>query len=469
VTEPVLRVRHPPGYPSERRYITDVLLTEFLGLDHVMEETRSRDVEISLNDDVDGTRVVMPDVLFGTPPETWLTADSLPRRPLQRNRLQSSRLLPRLVSPVLPVIYGGPPGDARLVCEDEAGIRLGVDVFGSAFFMLTRYEELVRIERDPHARFSVAGSLAAVEGLVDRPIVNEYLELLWSAMSSLWPGLRRRQRQFRLRASHDIDWRFCTGATVREMARYVAGDVVRRRDVPLALRRVETYVRKRSGDPGADLCDTFDLLMDATERRGLRSSFYFIADHTNPEMDGDYSLDDPWIAPVLRRIHERGHDVGLQPSYDTYLDPAQTRAELERLVAVCERLGIRQSRWGGRQHFLRWENPITWQNWDDAGLAYDSTLGYADRGGFRCGVCFEYPVFNLRTRRRLHLRERPLVAMDTALLQHAKLGSGEALEEITRLKRRCRLFDGEFTLLWHNTRARSPRERRLFEASLDAG
>jgi hypothetical protein len=59
--------------------------------------------------------------------------------------------------------------------------------------------------------------------------------------------------------------------------------------------------------------------------------------------------------------------------------------------------------------------------------------------------------------------------MDTALLEHAKLGSGEALEEIARLKRRCRLFDGEFTLLWHNTRARSPRERRLFEASLDAG
>jgi hypothetical protein len=465
VTGPVLRVRHPPGYPSERRYAADVILTEFLGLDHVMEERPGPDVEISLAQDAGGGRVVMPDVLFATPPEAWLTEGSLPRRPLPRPLLEPSRLRPTLVSPVLPVIYGG----GRLVVEDEAGIRIGVDVLGAAFFMLTRYEELARPERDVHARAAMAGSLADAEDLADRPIVNEYVELLWSAMASLWPGLPRARRQFRVRPSHDIDWRYCTGRTARELGRSVAGDLVRRRDLPLAVRRVETYVRKRTGDPDADLCDTFDRLMDATERRGLRTSFYFIADHTAAEIDGDYSLDDPWIEPVLRRIHERGHDVGLHPSYNTYRDPVQTRAELERLLAVCERLRIRQPCWGGRQHFLRWENPTTWQNWEDAGLTYDSTLGFADRGGFRCGVCFEYPVFNLSTRRRLRLRERPLVVMDTALLTHAELGSGEALEEIARLKRRCRLFDGDFTLLWHNTRARSPRERRLFEAALDAG
>lgn len=469
MSKPVLHVRHPPGYQSERRYITHVLLTEFLGLDHTMHEMPAGDVEISLTPEVDGKRVVMPDVLFGTPPDSWLTQRSLPRRPLQRKRLEASRLRPTLVSPLLPVIYGDPDADGRLAHEDETGIRLGVDVFGAAFFMLTRYEELVRPQRDQHARFSLPGSLAAAEDLVDRPIVNEYLELLWAAMASLWPGLRRRPREFSLRPSHDIDCRYCTGSNVRELGRSAAGDVVRRRDVPLALKRIETYVRKRAGDPEADLCDSFDGLMDATERRGLRAAFYFLADRPAVQIDGDYALDDPWIGPVLRRIHERGHEVGLHPSYNTYRDPAQTRAELAKLLAVCERLEIRQSCWGGRQHFLRWENPTTWQNWEDAGLAYDSTLGFADRGGFRCGVCFEYPVFNLMTRRRLSLRERPLIAMDTALLGHAKLGSSAALAQIAHLKQRCRLFGGEFTLLWHNTRARSPRERRLFEAALDAG
>jgi len=32
--------------------------------------------------------------------------------------------------------------------------------------------------------------------------------------------------------------------------------------------------------------------------------------------------------------------------------------------------------------------------WADAGMDYDSTLSYADRPGFRCGTCSEYPAFD---------------------------------------------------------------------------
>lgn len=464
----VLRVRHPPGYPSERRYVFDVLLTEFLGLDYLAEQAQAADIEISLMEDAGGRRVTTPDVLFSTPPRSWLKVDSMPQRPLRRRRLAGSRLRPALVSPALPVIYGDAAG-AGLTREDEDGIRLGIDVFGSAFFMLTRYEELVCPEPDAHGRFPGAASLAAAEGFLDRPIVNEYLELLWSAIVTLWPGLRRRPRQFCLRPSHDIDWRFCTGTTIRQVSKSLFGDMARRRDGPLALRRAGTYVRRRMGDLDADLCDTFDHLMDATERRGLRGSFYFIAGHTAGEVDGDYALSDPWVGPLLSRIHERGHEIGVHPSYGTYRDQKQTRAEFEALMAACDRMGVGQPFWGGRQHFLRWENPTTWQNWEDAQLAYDSTLGFADRGGFRCGVCYEYPVFNLATRRALRLRERPLVAMDCALFGPVGRRSTEALDEVALLTRRCRLFGGDFTLLWHNTRVRSPRERRLFAASLDAG
>ena len=30
-------------------------------------------------------------------------------------------------------------------------------------------------------------------------------------------------------------------------------------------------------------------------------------------------------------------------------------------------------------HYLRWENTTTLQAWDEAGMNYDSTLGYADQ------------------------------------------------------------------------------------------
>ena len=74
--------------------------------------------------------------------------------------------------------------------------------------------------------------------------------------------------------------------------------------------------------------------------------------------------------------------------------------------------GVEQAQWGGRQHYLRWENPETWRACEDAGLAHDSTLGFSAGSGFRTGACVDHPVFDLRARRALRLRERPLVVMD---------------------------------------------------------
>jgi hypothetical protein len=121
-----------------------------------------------------------------------------------------------------------------------------------------------------------------------------------------------------------------------------------------------------------------------------------------------------------------------------------------------------------RQHYLRWRNPITWRNWDQAGLDYDSSLGFADRPGFRCGTCYEYPVFDLQERRPPRLRERPLVVMETTLLEYLRLGLGGLPERILELERRCRLFDGEMTLLWHNDRLLPRRARRAFRSVLGA-
>jgi len=42
--------------------------------------------------------------------------------------------------------------------------------------------------------------------------------------------------------------------------------------------------------------------MDVSERKGLRSAFYFIADHTAGRIDGIYRLEDPWIRKLMKKI-----------------------------------------------------------------------------------------------------------------------------------------------------------------------
>lgn len=454
----MLKIVHPPGYGPERAYAIRVVVEELLGLECSLEKAWRDDVEITLADGSDG-RVLVADGLFSLPESAWLTEAALPLLPLEECDLGG--LAARLVSPPLPVLFGGSPA----VHGSPGEVSLGLDVFGSAFFLLTRYEEAVVSARDEHERFPASESLALKGGFLGRPLVNEYVEVLWWALERVWPRLARPQRTFRQRPTHDVDIPFCPPRSLPLALRLAAGDAVRRRDPALSARRFASFVETKLGRHGSDPCNRFEFLLAQNERYGLRSAFYFLAGGTAP-LDGTYSLDDPWIRRLLRRVHERGHEIGLHPSYETLGDPSRLRSELDALRRACAEEGIDQPIAGGRQHYLRWENPATWQDWDDAGLAYDSSLGFADHAGFRCSVCFDYPVFNLRTRRQLSLRERPLVAMDRTLVAYMELRPEELLEEVAELKRRCRLFQGDFTLLWHNSMLVTRRERRLYSDAL---
>jgi hypothetical protein len=188
---------------------------------------------------------------------------------------------------------------------------------------------------------------------------------------------------------------------------------------------------------------------------------------TSAEHDGGYSVDDPDIRALLRRIHARGHELGIHPSYGSYRDPAVIACELNLLRQACADEGIEQGTWGGRQHYLRWE-PTTWRRYADAGLGYDSTLHYPQHPGFRAGTCIDYPVFDLERGRRLPLREVPLIAMEASFLQYLALSHDEAYTRMVELKNECRRVGGTFTFLWHNNRLQSVRDRRLYEAVLDA-
>ncbi len=466
----MLRIAHPPGYGPEREYAVRLVLEEFLGLECSLEETPRQDVEITLPNAGPERRLLVADCLFRIGEHEWLTPAALPELPLDRWELSVTELSSRLVSPSLPILFGDRvgPHQSPFLLESAEELSLGLDVFGSAFFMLTRYEELSVPERDVHGRFPAPESLAEQAGFLRRPLVNEYVEVLSWALERLWPRLHRRRREFRDRPTHDVDSPLCAAEALKDAARKAVGDIARRRDPALAVRQLTSFAQKKRGKHDSDPCNTFDFIMGLSERLGLRSAFYFMAGGAS-RLDGTYSIEDPWIRGLLRRIDQRGHEIGLHPSYDTFQDPVRTQAELSTLRRVCDEEGIEQPIRGGRQHYLRWENPTTWQNWNDAGLEYDSTLGFADRPGFRCGVCFEYPVFNLRTHTPLRLRERPLIVMDRTLYGYMELSVAEMLDEIAELRRRCRLFDGEFTLLWHNSLLVPRRARGLYEDALAAG
>ena len=101
----------------------------------------------------------------------------------------------------------------------------------------------------------------------------------------------------------------------------------------------------------------------------------------------------------------------------------------------------------GREHYLRFEVPTTWQIWEDNGMKIDSTCGYADKEGFRCGTGDEFSRFNILSRKKLRLKERPLVVMDCSLFNYNNYTYQEGINIMNKLQSR----NDSFTMLWHNS------------------
>lgn len=465
----MISIQIPGSYECERRYILSVIFEEFLGLKIQIRSTNRQDVLITAGDN---RKLLVVDHLFAFPETQWLQSSSLPDRPLKIWDLASLPFPVSVVDLKIPVIYGRYFSAFSFMRSTGNIIILGLDIFGTAFFMLTRYEEFISSDRDCHNRFPATASLAYHEGFLDRPIVNEYVEILWACLKKLWPGLKRKPRHFQIHVSHDVDhpFRYLFNG-VKRLARICAVDMIRHRSPLQPWFTVRDWMKVKCGDLAADPYNTFDLVMNISEQYNLRSTFYFIAGHSAGIIDGVYQVDHPLIHILLQRINERGHEIGLHLSYNTYRNPLQTKKEFAHLKKVCVEERIHQIHWGARQHYLRWETPATFQNQEEAGLSYDSSLTFADHAGFRCGVCYEYPVFNINTRRPLLLRERPLIVMERTIFdkQYMNLGiEGEtSLQAIKQLRDRCKLFGGDFTLLWHNNRFVEKREVEIYENILN--
>ncbi len=180
-----LLIRVPATYQSERAYILTVVLHQWLGLDFDMALKDDIGwVEISLSaNNIKALR--LNDNLFQTETQSWLKIQSLPVQPLPKWKVDVKEIRELLVTPDIPVIFGNLLKNSSYVDIEEDIIELGIDILGSAFFMLTRYEEYIEPERDLHDRFPASASLAYQEGFLDRPIINEYIEILWWCLNRL--------------------------------------------------------------------------------------------------------------------------------------------------------------------------------------------------------------------------------------------------------------------------------------------
>ncbi|HEY2013013.1 MAG TPA: polysaccharide deacetylase family protein [Bryobacteraceae bacterium] len=354
-----------------------------------------------------------------------------------------------LIVPFIP--ESGDSGQPLFRRSGDKAIACSTDLLTVLVLVLSRFEETQRPERDEHGRFPATAAIAYRRHFLERPIVDEYGFAFEEAMLRLIPRWQAGRRRLRVKLSHDID---DVGVPFR--VKTVAGHALRRKNVRAALTDCASTVSSVLPRSLAMVQELVRLSLD----RELDSALYWKATAWS-RFDTGYDISHPKVARVLAWARERSVEMGVHPAYDTFRAPDRLRAEVDRLRKA---LGV--DRPGGRQHFLRWA-PETWADWEKCGMAYDSSVGFADRVGFRAGTSIPYLPWSFVEDRALHLLEIPLIVMDVTLLQYMNLEASRAVEAVRRLRDSCAVAGGVFTVLWHNSALLDPAYRRIYPPILD--
>lgn len=417
-----ITVSFPENNIEERKYSVKTLLNLILNKDKI-------EYEFNTSIGLDYTTIIINDIEISFKDAFWnnykqnlsyLSIYNLPKPIFGGNRYTPE--------PDIPIIYG----NNSLTIKDTS-IYCGIDIYASTFFMLSRWEEFVNQNRDSHGRFSACESIAFKYGFIERPVVNEYAEMLRNMLQALGlPKDKFKDRKFELIPTHDID-------KMRYMGiKSLVGDLVKRLNPHLFFNNIVHTLK--------DPFNTYKFLMHQSEKYGVQSHFYFMASHLKNGYDYEYYINRKDFKKLVDEIFKRGHIIGFHPGYTSSVDSQEWMKQKSALsdktpVPIVE----------GRQHFLMMNVPITLQIWEDGGMEIDSTLGYADHIGYRCGTGDVFHVFNFLSREQLQLKERPLIVMDGTLKQYMNLPIDEARKRVFNLIDVSKKYRMPMTILFHNS------------------
>lgn len=432
------------NYINERKYIIDVLFGDFLQCDYNLEfAENATNWQITLPN---SNTIEFSDAFFGIY-EDYLIEKALPKHATFAEN-------PFTPEKNIPIIYGNEKTEVS-----ENSIHCGIDVFASSFFMLTRWEEYVNKARDAHDRFPAIESVAFKNNFLERPVVNEYVEMIRSMFDFLSYHITNK-RKMTLLLTHDID-QIYKYYYLSDGIRDIGRDIIKKHEPLLALEKIKNYLMSHVNH-NHDPFNSFDFIMNESEKINLKSHFFFMGTGTS-KYDNFYDIKARNSIKLAMIIKNRGHILGFHPSYNAYNDTEQFKKEKQEIEEALKMPII-----CGREHFLRFEAPKTWQIWEDNGMKWDTTLSYADHTGFRCGTCYDFPVYNFLTRRQLNLREKPLIVMEATLLDenYRNVNDDKFLEITNKLMNDCKKYKGEFVLLWHNSRLTNKRFKDLYRLLL---
>jgi len=320
----------------------------------------------------------------------------------------------------------------------ESASDIQFDLFGAIFYLLSRYEEYLDFKADQHGRYPATASILFQSGVLERPIVDEWVEAFRLFLNEAW-SITIPIGKFRFQPSYDIDiawsyqykgWKRNSVALLKDL---LAGRIHKVGE------RIQV-LRNKKQDPyhSFSWLASFHLIND------IKPLWFFLVAGKRSRFDKNISPEHPRMAALIKAF-STGAETGLHPSYYSDKVPALLLSEKKILEHILVE-HITKS----RQHFIKLLFPNTYHALLTAGITDDYSMGYSTHLGFRAGTGSSFNWYDLHAERSTQLRIHPFVFMDTTALFDMKLNPDEAFQKLMTMASQLIYLNGQLITIMHN-------------------
>ena len=312
------------------------------------------------------------------------------------------------------------------------------DVFAASFYLVSRYEEYLPQVRDKYGRFQAESTWMFENGLLQKPLVNIWAIALKNRLKTVYPDLLFKERKFEFIPTYDIDaaWAYKHKGIYRTLGGFfkdlTSGNIE-------GLRERHEVLRGKRQDP----FDSFDFMLDLQKEFKLKP-IYFILCGEYDTNDKNISLRKEAFCNLIKHLGDYA-DVGIHPSFSSYLDLPKLQAEIDGLSEVLHRPLTKS-----RQHFLRMNLPRSYQKLIELDISDDYTMGFASQAGFRAGIADTFRFFDLENDMATNLWVHPFALMDGTMRDYLNLDVEASFALAKQLVDEVKAVNGTFIYLTHN-------------------
>jgi hypothetical protein len=322
------------------------------------------------------------------------------------------------------------------------------DIIASGFYFLTCWHEYIMgIRGIPKGRTDFRQSLQYRWDFTDVPVVDVYCQILFRTITLLMPEFIRdihwnNRKSFAISLSHDIDyWHYWTPQQLIDTY-YHNLTTFYKRPVAALFKMLGHSLHKIVGN---NPYKKMRRIIGREESLGVQSTWFLLAKDSFEDVRQNYICNEDSRRQILDLFKDK--DVGLHGSPESAFDFEVLQKEIDTL----KNLGFSPS--GFRTHYLHFDYQKSFSILEQAGINYDSTLGYWEHIGYRAGISFPFYPFNIRENRPFRVLEIPLIVMDTTLLSHKAMNLNiiTAYNKLSDMIKEASSYQSHISLLWHNT------------------